>query len=73
MFAWVSGWTKLEAIDSLIRKAGYNGPITDAVRKHIQLTRYQSSLFTMQYGEYVNYVKQARGEAPVTVGAKLRN
>ncbi|XP_057424377.1 uncharacterized protein At2g38710 [Lotus japonicus] len=67
------GWTKLEAIDSLIRKAGYNGPITDAVRKRIQLTRYQSSLFTMQYGEYVSYVKQARGEAPVTVGAKLRN
>ncbi|XP_027365408.1 uncharacterized protein At2g38710 isoform X2 [Abrus precatorius] len=65
------GWTKIEAIDSLIRKAGYNGPITESLRKSIQLTKYQSTLFTMHYGEYVSYVKQTRGEAPSIVATKL--
>ncbi|QCE05594.1 uncharacterized protein At2g38710 [Vigna unguiculata] len=59
------GWTKTEAIDSLIRKSGYNGPITDELRMQLQLTRYQSTLFTMHYSEYVSYVKERRGEAPI--------
>lgn len=71
MFVWVSGWTTIEAIDSLIRKAGYNGSITESLRKHIHLTKYQSTLFTMHFGEYVSYVKQTRGEAPSILGAKL--
>ncbi|XP_051119924.1 uncharacterized protein At2g38710 [Andrographis paniculata] len=58
------GWSKTEAIDSLIRKAGYNGTITEQLRKGIQLTRYQSTLFTMHYNEYVAYVKATRGAAP---------
>ncbi|KAJ8551630.1 hypothetical protein K7X08_021645 [Anisodus acutangulus] len=58
------GWTVIEAIDSLIRKADYNGPITESLRKRIRLTRYQSTLFTMQYSEYVAYVKNTRGLAP---------
>ncbi|MFX6532704.1 AMMECR1 domain-containing protein, partial [Acinetobacter baumannii] len=41
------GWSKIEAIDSLMRKSGYNGPITEQFRKRIRLTRYQSTLFTM--------------------------
>lgn len=64
------GWTKIEAIDSLIRKAGYNGTINDSVRKRIQLTRYQSTLFTMHYSDYVNYVKTTRGTAPSVAGSK---
>lgn len=71
MFVWVSGWSTIEAIDSLIRKAGYNGSITESLRKRIQLTKYQSTLFTMHFGEYVSYLKQARGEAPSILGAKL--
>ncbi|KAJ7970592.1 AMMECR1 family [Quillaja saponaria] len=67
------GWTKIEAIDSLMRKAGYNGVITEALRKRIQMTRYQSTLFTMHYSDYVSYVKETRGEAPCIVGAKPRN
>ncbi|XP_027927638.1 uncharacterized protein At2g38710-like [Vigna unguiculata] len=59
------GWTKTEAIDSLIRKSGYNGPITDELRMQLQLTRYQSTLFTMHYSEYVSYVKERRSEAPI--------
>lgn len=64
------GWTKVEAIDSLMRKAGYSGTITGQVRKRIQLTRYQSTLFTMPYNEYVAYVKTTRGAAPTINGAK---
>lgn len=70
LFAWISGWTQIEAIDSLIRKAGCNSTITESLRKGIHLTRYQSTLFTMHYGEYVSYVKQTRSAAPSIVGAK---
>ncbi|KAM7268203.1 hypothetical protein ACFE04_010369 [Oxalis oulophora] len=63
------GWTNIEAIDSLVRKAGYNGAITESLRKRIQLTRYQSTLFTMPYSEYVTYVKTTRGSPPAIAGA----
>ncbi|GAB4836271.1 hypothetical protein Ancab_001186 [Ancistrocladus abbreviatus] len=64
------GWTKTEAIDSLMRKAGYNGIITESLRKRIRTTRYQSTLFSMHYNEYVTYVKTARGAAPTIAGVK---
>lgn len=67
------GWTKMEAIDSLMRKAGYNGVITEALRKRLRITRYQSSLCTMHYSDYAAHVKIARGGAPHPVinGSKL--
>ncbi|KAK6164160.1 hypothetical protein DH2020_001024 [Rehmannia glutinosa] len=52
---------------------GYNGTITAQLRKHIQLTRYQSTLFTMNYSDYVAYVKTTRGAAPTINGAKPGN
>ncbi|TYH73311.1 hypothetical protein ES332_D05G320300v1 [Gossypium tomentosum] len=67
------GWTRVEAIDSLIRKAGFSGPITESLRKHIKLTRYQSTLFTMHYSDYASHVKATRGAAPTIAGAKLGN
>lgn len=69
-YSSVLGWTKIEAIDSLMRKAGYNGTITESVRKRIRLTRYQSTLYTMHYSDYVSYVKTTRGGAPSIVGSK---
>lgn len=63
---------KMETINSLIRKAGYSGIITESLLKSIQLTRYQSTLFTLQYSEYVSYVKETRGSPPA-VEAKLGN
>jgi len=47
------GWTKQECIDSLMQKAGYYGKVTDALRNTIKLTRYQSSLHTLSYQEYI--------------------
>lgn len=64
------GWTKVEAIDSLMRKAGYNGTITESLRKRIRLTRYKSTVFTMHYGEYITYVRARRGSAPVINGVR---
>ncbi|KAL6545471.1 hypothetical protein OROGR_009345 [Orobanche gracilis] len=66
------GWSKIEAIDSLMRKAGYSGGITKPLRERIQLTRYQSTLFTMHYSDYVTHVKTTRGAAPTISGAKTR-
>ncbi|CAN1268422.1 Uncharacterized protein At2g38710 [Linum perenne] len=63
------GWTTLEAIESLMRKAGYNGMITESLRKSIKLTRYQSTLFTLTFNDYVSYVKATRGTAPTINGA----
>ncbi|KAK8552714.1 hypothetical protein V6N13_121100 [Hibiscus sabdariffa] len=70
---WEVCWTNVEAIDSLIRKAGFSGPITESLRKRIKLTRYQSTLFTMHYSDYVSHVKATRGAAPSISGAKLGN
>ncbi|KAI8030773.1 Uncharacterized protein LOK49_LG01G00315 [Camellia lanceoleosa] len=66
------GWTKIEAIDSLMRKAGYNGTINESIRKRIRLTRYQSTLFTMNYSDYVAYINTTR-VASLSVGARPGN
>jgi uncharacterized protein (TIGR00296 family) len=59
------GWTKIETVDSLVRKAGYMGPLTESMRCKFRITRYQSSLCTMHYSEYAAYVKHIRGSAPL--------
>ncbi|KAJ1978971.1 hypothetical protein H4R34_003013 [Dimargaris verticillata] len=48
------GWSKIEALDSLLRKGGYQGKITDAVRYGIHLTRYQSQKTALTYQEYLD-------------------
>lgn len=47
------GWNKLETIDSLLRKGGFRGHITDDVRNAIKLTRYTSQEIHMNYPTYV--------------------
>ncbi|KAG0165280.1 AMME chromosomal region protein 1-like [Apophysomyces sp. BC1034] len=49
------GWDKIEAIDSLLRKGGFRGNITDDLRKAIKLTRYQSSKVEVSYEDYLAY------------------
>ncbi|KAJ0964357.1 hypothetical protein J5N97_029479 [Dioscorea zingiberensis] len=63
-------WTKTDTIDSLMRKAGYNGPVTESLRKRVHLTRYQSTLYTMHYTDYASYVKTTRGADPAIAGAE---
>lgn len=64
------GWTKIETIDSLMRKAGYNGSISESLRRKLRITRYQSTLYTMHYNDYASYVKMTRGAPPAIAGGK---
>ncbi|XP_020587965.1 uncharacterized protein At2g38710 [Phalaenopsis equestris] len=64
------GWTKIEAIDSLMRKAGYNSVISESLRKRLRITKYQSTLYTMHYSEYIAYVKTSRAQFPTMNGVK---
>ena len=47
------GWTKLQAIDSLLRKGGYADIITEHFRvTQVRLTRYKTEKCTVTYEEY---------------------
>ncbi|GJJ76646.1 AMME syndrome candidate gene 1 protein [Entomortierella parvispora] len=47
------GWTKQKTVDSLLRKGGYRGTITDEFLQAIILTRYQSQKARVSYNEYI--------------------
>jgi hypothetical protein len=51
--AFDAGWNHIECVDSLIRKAGYKGPITAELRQHLQVTRYQGSKSCVTHEEYL--------------------
>lgn len=48
-----AGWTKLEAIDSLLRKGGFKASITDDFRCKIKLTRYKSLKASATYAQWL--------------------
>lgn len=52
------GWDKLEAIDSAIQKAGWNGIITEDLRRSIKLRRYQSKKCYVTWDEYRQWREQ---------------
>lgn len=47
------GWNHEECIDSLIRKAGYAGRVSNQLRQSLQVERYQSTTATMTYAEFM--------------------
>ena len=49
------GWDKIEAIDSAIRKADWNGSITEDIRRSIRLRRYQSRKCVVGWNEFVQW------------------
>ncbi|EJT97731.1 hypothetical protein DACRYDRAFT_97121 [Dacryopinax primogenitus] len=49
------GWTQIEAIDSAIRKAGWDGRITEDLRRSIKLRRYQSRKCGVQWDEFIKW------------------
>lgn len=49
------GWDREETIDSAIRKAGWDGQITDDLRRNLNVRRYQSRKCTVGWGEYVEW------------------
>ncbi|KAI8605313.1 ammecr1 protein [Dissophora ornata] len=48
------GWTKKKTIDSLLKKGGYRGTVTEEFLKAIILTRYQSRKASATYKEYLD-------------------
>ncbi|KIY73007.1 alport syndrome [Cylindrobasidium torrendii FP15055 ss-10] len=52
------GWDKIEAVDSAVEKAGWNGPVTEELRRSIKLRRYQSRKCKVTWDEYVNWRKE---------------
>lgn len=49
------GWTKTQAVDSLLRKGGYKEKITDHLRRTLKVTRYQSEKYSLTYDEYIQF------------------
>ena len=56
------GWTKVEAVDSAIRKAGWDGRINEDVRRSVTLRRYQSRKCVVGWDEYHSW-RIAQGDA----------
>lgn len=56
----------MEAIDSAIRKAGWDGPISEDLRRRITLRRYQSQKYTVGWEEYFAW-RTAEAAVPVAV------
>lgn len=48
----IVGWTIRQAIDSLIRKAGWKGALTESTRLSLAVTRYQSTNYTLSYTDF---------------------
>ncbi|CAM9821534.1 unnamed protein product [Chrysoparadoxa australica] len=48
-----TGWTQQEAVESLVRKAGYKGAIKPTLLEGMTVTRYQSSKCKLTYQEYL--------------------
>ena len=48
------GWSKKEAIDSAIHKAGYSGKVTEDIRKSLKVRRYQSEKCSARYQEWID-------------------
>ncbi|XP_060598922.1 nuclear protein AMMECR1-like [Ruditapes philippinarum] len=47
------GWDRVQTIDSLLRKGGYKGPLSNDIRRSIRLTRYRSEKITCSYSDYI--------------------
>ena len=54
------GWEHIDAIDSAIRKAGWNGRISEDLRRSLRVRRYQSRKCVVGWDEFVAW-RQSRG------------
>jgi AMME syndrome candidate gene 1 protein len=60
------GWDQIQTIDSLLRKGGFRGQITPAVRNSIKLIRYTSQELHMDYSTYLEYRDRYRAAGIMT-------
>jgi hypothetical protein len=54
------GWEQIDAIDSAIRKAGWNGRISEDLRRSLRVRRYQSRKCVVGWDEFVAW-RKSRG------------
>ena len=54
------GWEHIDAIDSAIRKAGWNGRISEDLRRSVRVRRYQSRKCVVGWDEFVAW-REGRG------------
>ncbi|KAI9168386.1 hypothetical protein H9P43_007758 [Blastocladiella emersonii ATCC 22665] len=58
------GWDHVAALDSLIRKSGYAGPIDDELRDGLRVVRYRSAKAKCTYAEYLAWAEsRLQGDA----------
>lgn len=55
------GWSKIEAVESAIRKAGWSGSITEDTRRSVKLRRYQSAKCIVGWNDFVQW-RKAKGD-----------
>ena len=67
------GWNVRQAVESLIRKAGYQGVISTALIAQIRCTRYQSSKVACDFGQYCAIRQQQVNAASVSAAAGSNN
>lgn len=67
------GWSVRYTVESLIRKAGYAGPITERLMASLAVTRYQSSPLTRSWADYEEDVAAARNAAAAKAAARGAN
>ncbi|KAJ6219657.1 hypothetical protein RDWZM_005469 [Blomia tropicalis] len=48
-------WDHETTIDTLLRKGGYRGSITDQVRRDVRVTRYRSEKVSVSYQQYLDW------------------
>lgn len=57
------GWSKVDAVNAAIRKAGFKGSVTEELRRQCKVSRYQSKKVKVDYQEWVDWRKgQGLGE-----------
>lgn len=57
--AVAQGWTKMGTIEMAIRKAGWNGKITENLLGSLRVFRYSSSKMTVDYDEFDTWSQRA--------------
>lgn len=50
--AEAQGWSKIEAIDSALQKAGYTDSVEEGLRRGMRVSRYKSEKIEVRYGEW---------------------
>lgn len=56
-FSFLTGWDRIQTIDSLLRKGGFKGLVTHDVRRNIKLVRYRSEKVSVSWQDYWTHWK----------------